>query len=59
MLAFIGAWMIARGITFMIFVALLPLACVLYLGTEMLGTPNIEWLMDGLYRFVVTPIVEE
>lgn len=39
-----------RAIAFLLMVALLPLAAVLYAGTSFLQTPNIEWLMDRLYR---------
>lgn len=59
MLAFIGAWILARLFAFIVFVVLLLPACILYTATEFLGTPNIEWLMDKIYQFATTPIIDE
>lgn len=41
-----------RALAFLVMVVLLPLAAFLYAGTAFLQTPNIEWLMDRLYRVV-------
>lgn len=57
MLIFVGAWLLARGIAAIVFIALLPLGAILFLASQLLGTPNIEWLLDALTRFIKTPIV--
>lgn len=57
MLIFIGALVLARVAAAFLYIALLPLGAALYLATQLLKTPNIEWLLERLAEFIKTPIL--